>query len=288
MASLPEGALTKKEVVFDKAQVYLVTAGKLARLYAPAIGLFAAGFASIFVGFGMIKHWHALAVSAVSALDKKYRDYRGNVIKELGTEMDQRFAGEVIEKKTAKIKTIDSETGEEKETEREAVSLDNLTEDDFTRIFDYHSSAWESDFLYNDALIRSKIHEYTIELQRYRVTHIFMNRMCCVFDVEENGAGQFYGWTSKPRASVRIKAIPFIKIFNSDDDNQFPMVVEFPVIYNEDDGAYDFADPKDHDLFKEYYRQDERNCGWKLIFEVDTDENGVPKPIYNDVFGSKK
>lgn len=274
---LPEGSLSKREIVSDKLQCYAVTAGKLCRLYAPAIGLGVAGFAAIFAGFGMIKKWHALAVSSVAALDEKFSNYRAGVVEKYGAEIDKQLAGEVIETTKAKIKKIDQESGEEVVEEIDSVTFENLVEDDFTRIFDYTNSKWDSDWLFNDNFFTTTIDWYTNHLQNHRIDHVFLNTILKEFGYKETGIGHFYGWTDKPGCAVDVKITPCLRIFDHDEESQFPMLIPM-----------DMNDEMDMNDFRQAYIDDDRSVCYILKFNVDTDVNGVPHEIYNEVYGNKK
>lgn len=273
----------------DTVRVYAATAGKIAKLYAPAAALTVAGFASIFAGFGMIRAWHAAAVETVAAIDQKFGKYRSRVIDKYGKEEDTALYNGEPTTTTQKIKTTDSE-GNTQEREVDTVSLDDITEDDFTWVFDWHSPKWDDGWLYNDRHITEIQTWYTKQLRAPGAfDHVFLNTIGKEFGKPENGIGHFYGWTDKPGANVFLSAQPFVRMWGPDDDNeydQFPMVVMLPVGYTEE-GDFYFINQEDEDLWKETYAIDDRNVGYILHFNVDTDENGVPHEIYSEVYGSK-
>jgi len=259
----------------DKLQVYMTTAGSFARLYGPSLLIGAAGFAAIFAGFGLIKRRYGIAVSAVTALDKSFKEYRKQVINEFGIEADERFTknrGEFVEVDRVAVNDTEDEDGEPKTEKVEAIPLDDIVEDDFTRIFDYRNPKWEnSAWLFNDNLIHQLEAWYTRYLQAHAFDHVFLNSVLKDLGFEETGIGHFYGWTDKPGCYVSFNAIPFIKIWDGDDDKQIPMMI--PV--NSED---------DYDDFREAFRKDPTSVGYLLKFNVDTDENGIPCEIYHKVY----
>lgn len=278
---------TDSDMRHDKLQVYSMTAGKLFKLYGPGIGLAVAGFASIFYGFGLIKHWHALAVSAASALDERFANYRANVIDEYGVDADRRFAGEAIEKKTVEYTVIDENGNKEKRT-GEVIDLGDATANDFSFIFDWHSgNKWETGYLYNDNWIVSVQEWYTKRLQSNAIDHVFANTIFKEFDAQETGQGHFYGITNKPGAHLFLNAQPFVRMFNDEDDSQIPMEILLPVTYTPR-GDFMFINEEDERLWKQTYAENDHNVGYILTVNVDTDENGIPRSIYDDVYGHKK
>lgn len=274
----------KKDVI----QVYSVTAGKLFRLFAPGIGLCVFGGCSIFKGYSVLKKWHGLAVSAVAALDEKFSFYRNNVINELGEEADARFLVGDSQPESrsvvAKLPDVD-EDGNPTSKDVEVRGFEDIVEDDFTRVFNYKNPKWESNFVMNDNMIYSLRHWYTKHLQSGALDHVFMNSVFKDLGFEETGIGHFYGWTNKPGASVDIDVIPYIKVWDSDDDGQFPLYVPLPVVRDFDHiDMWNFENEEDEKLFRRMYIEDETKVGFILKFNVDTDENGVPKNIYDDVY----
>jgi hypothetical protein len=266
----------------DKLRVYAATTGKIVRLYGPSVGLEAAGFASIFYGFGLIKTWHAAAVQAFTAVDNKFAKYRNNVVETYGADADKQMLGELHGTTTVPLTNTD-ENGEPYDTTVDVVGIDAL-EDDFTFIFDWRSPKWENGYLFNDLKIVEVQDWYTKHLRAGK-THYFMNKVGEEFGRPTDGVGHFYGWTNKPGARVFFSAQPFIRIFNADDDGQFPMIVTPAVSYDEE-GRYFFINEDDEKLWKDTYTNNEKNVGYILHFNVDTDDSGVPHNIYEEVYGN--
>jgi len=261
----------------DKIQVYASTVGKFGRLYGPAALLEIAGFTAIFAGFGIIQKRYGIAVSAVTALDKSFSAYRKQVIDEYGAEVDERFTkrrGEFVEVDKIAVNDTEDDDGEPKTEKVEAIDFDDIVEDDFTRIFDSRNPKWENDFLMNDNFLNQTILWYTKHLQSRRLDHVFMNSVLKDFGFKETGVGHFYGWTSKPGCAVNVSILPFIKIWTGGNDKQVPMMI--PVHTDED-----------YDEFRTAYIEDPNSVGYVLKFNVDTDENGIPREIYHEVYGDK-
>ena len=271
---LPEGTFTDREIKHDKLQTYAATAGKFCRLYAPAIGLGLAGFTAIFAGFGMIKKWHGLALSSVAALDEKFGKYRSGVIERYGEKVDKELAGEVINKTEKVIEEVDIDTGEVSKKSMEVVSLRDVADSDFTRIFDSTNKKWENHYLFNENMIDQIIAWYNREFGAGRIDHVFLNTILKEFGFDETGIGHFYGWTNSRPGGVAIEVTPCLKVWDRDEDEDFPMLI--PMDLNDD------MDKKD---FEQAYIDDENSVCYIMEFLVDTDENGVPRQIYNEVYG---
>lgn len=254
----------------DKVQVYASTAGKFARLYGPAVLLEAAGFAAIFGGFGLIKKRYGVALTTITTLDNRLADYRKKVIDRFGKEVDEEFTKQRGQFHEIEQKVVDEEGNETIKTIN-AINVDDIVEDDFTRIFDYRNPKWENSYLFNDNLFSNLEQWYTHNLQSNRMDHVFLNTILKELGFEETGIGHFYGWTNKPGCFVSFGVLPFIRMWDQDEDGQFPMIV--PVTTEE--GLEEF---------RQAYIDDEKSVGYILKFNIDCDENGVPREIYHDVY----
>lgn len=285
-AKVPAESYTDKDRRHDKLQTYAVTAGKLFKLYAPAIGIGVAGFASIFAGFGLIKKWHAVAVSTIATLDERFADYRKAIIERYGNEIDQEIVKNRGKLHKAEVKTTDDD-GTEKTEEVDAIRLDDIVESDFTRRFDWRNPKWTNDFLMNDNFLTQLELWYTKHLQSGRMDHIFLNTVLKDLGYEGTEMGHWYGWTRKPGCCVDFQILPYISLWDNDDEGQFPMIVPLPVAKNSDGIGYYFINADDEDRFRAAYASNEKSVGYILKFNVDADENGVPRQIYNDVYGNK-
>lgn len=272
----------------DVLQIYGVTARRFTRLYAPGVGLCVVGFACMFKGLGTLKKWHALAVSAAASLSEQFSNYRGNVVNELGVEADKKFLlGDNYpnepEKKVVKLSSVD-ENGETTTTEKEVYTIENIIEDDFTRVFNYKNPKWDNGgYVMNDSFITNLQQWYTKQLQSGRIDHVFLNSLFTDFGYDETGIGHFYGWTNKPGCNLGIEVTPYIEMWDSDDDKQFPMYIPYATATDEN-GRWFFINEEDEEDFKRMYIEDDRKVGFILKFLVDTDENGIPKNIYDDVY----
>ena len=92
----------------DKAILIGQTAVKLGKLYGPSIAVGAASIALICVGHNILRKRHIALVGAYCAVSDEFKNYRANVVKELGEAADKKFKYglklEEIEEKTTNDK----------------------------------------------------------------------------------------------------------------------------------------------------------------------------------------
>ena len=283
---------TSKERTHDLIQVYCGTAGRFTKLYGPAAILEIAGFAAIFSGFGIIKKRYGLALSTIATLDGQiskmadsFMKYRGKVIEEYGEEVDAKFlADESMVKEIDK--TVVDEDGNESTEKKKALSF-NITNHDFTRLFDTYNDKWQGNALLDENFLNQVQNWYTKQLQAHRIDHVFMNHIDHELGFEKTGIGHFYGWTDKPGCGIDFNIIPVFKEFAEDEDGQFPMLV--PV-----------ETDSDYEIFKQMVFEDEEynqttnkpgdkqsRVGYLISYNVDCDDNGIPREIYHDVYAGK-
>ena len=284
---------TSSDRTRDLIQVYCGTAGRFAKLYAPAALLEVAGFAAIFAGFGIIKKRYGLALSTIATLDKKisqvtdsFLKYRGKVIDEYGQEVDSKFLADEYPIKEIE-KTVVDEDGNETVEKRQGLKF-NVTNSDFTRVFDAYNDKWQGNPLLDENFLTQVQDWYTLQLQKHRFDHVFMNTIDRELAFEESGIGHFYGWTDKSGCGVNFNILPVFKMFAEDEDGQFPMLV--PV-----ESEQDYEDFKQMVFEDEDYNQNatkpgdkQSRVGYLINYNVDCDENGVPHEIYNEVYGTKQ
>ena len=275
-----ENDYTKNDRLKDKIQVYGETAGKMFRLYAPAIGLATAGFAAIFWGFGLIRARYGMTMTMLAAVEDRFARYRGNVVSEYGHEVDAKMNGSLVSE-TMELTTYTTDNeGNEVEAGVDNVNVikvPDVDEQTFVRIFDCDSSRWNADgYLFVENEIKqcnNRIHrDLNIGTNYYKA-----NRVWEAFDVRQDVEGNFYG-ISKDNYLVcdsyalpaedrpeLIEATPFIKVFADEKDidiNFYQTIIPVETV-------------EQHNHFKQLYIEDDRQVGYLLVLNVDTDENGV-------------
>ena len=282
----------------DTVRAYSATAMNFVKLYWRPALLIGGGFTSIFAGFKVLNARHLAALGFAATLSDQFSDYRGRVISEYGQEIDRKFmlgSSENSEKSTAKFLIEGSSEGDESSDEKveyelEAVNLDDVTQDDFAFVFDYKCAGWDSHYLLNENYLTRIKDKYQGKFTRGIATHVFVGdiwkEMGYYDETRETytdelarklSNGGFYGWMNRPGAVIDIDWEPYVVTFSADENtSQFPMIVPIDV---EDDVQYK--------LFRDTYAENEEKVGYLVWFNVDTDENGVPREIYHDVYPNR-
>ena len=182
---------TEEDSKKDLTIIYAQTGVKLFKLYAPAIGVMTLSFASIIAGHKVLKKRNIAIAAAYAAIDKGFKQYRKNVIKEFGEGVDQqmRFG---LKSKEIKKKDKDGKTVKETEyyIDPDANPLNNISE--YARFFDAASENFAKDPEYNMMFLRRQ-QDYANEMLKSR-GHLFLNEVYDLLDIPRSRAGQVVGW----------------------------------------------------------------------------------------------
>ena len=230
---------TEEDSKKDLTIIYAQTGVKLFKLYAPAIGVMALSFASIIAGHKVLKKRNIAIAAAYAAIDKGFKQYRKNVIKEFGEGVDQqmRFG---LKSKEIKKKDKDGKTVKETEyyIDPDANPLDNISE--YARFFDAASSNFAKDPEYNMMFLRRQ-QDYANEMLKSR-GHLFLNEVYDLLDIPRSKAGQVVGWVYDKNGNTKgDNYVDFGLYRNDQGTRRFVNGLEYNILldFNVDGVIYD-------------------------------------------------
>lgn len=290
-----EDTYTETDRKKDTIQVYGETGVKFAKLYAIPTALTAAGFAAIFWGFGILRKRYGLVLGAFAALDARFAEYRGKVIDEYGEEVDQRFAGTLVESNDVTYELpekIDEDGNVAKPSqivEARTIDIEALDSDLIGVYSSKTTKRWDaSSYLYNEMDVIQIQDRLNRDLSTGRRDHIWLNSQREEFGLPEVASGHMYAKTAKPGAYIDFRPELFYTIFNDEDnDKQFPMTLTVAYKDEYDDNGHRVNrvyDEYDMEAFHQAYIDDPNSVGIILHFDVDTDENGVPVEKFHEIY----
>ena len=177
----------------DLAIVYTRTAGKLIKLFGPALTIIGSSVALMALSHKILSDRAAAFAAAYTAVNTSFPQYRKRLKEELGEEKDLYFAHGVKEDEI-EIKEIDK-NGKEKVTKKKVQIVD--TEDPtnhsmYAKFFDSSCKEWTKDPEYNLS--------YLIAQQRIANDHLksrghlFLNEVYDMLGIERTKIGQVVGW----------------------------------------------------------------------------------------------
>lgn len=166
----------------DITVIYVQSAFKVARLYAPAILAGSISVACLTKSHRILLQRNVALTAAYAALDKGFREYRSRVVEKYGEDQDREFRYSSEE-----VEVID-EKGKMHTEVRVGEDIPSV----YARFFDNTSGCWDKSAQYNIAYLSSN--------QRYfndiLVTrgHVFLNEIYDRLGMDRTRAGSVVGW----------------------------------------------------------------------------------------------
>ena len=230
---------TEEDSKKDLTIIYAQTGVKLFKLYSPAICVMALSFASIIAGHKVLKKRNIAIAAAYAAIDKGFKQYRKNVIKEFGEGVDQqmRFG---LKAKEIKKKDKDGKTVKETEyyIDPDANPLNNISE--YARFFDAASENFAKDPEYNMMFLRRQ-QDYANEMLKSR-GHLFLNEVYDLLDIPRSKAGQVVGWVYDKNGNTKGDNYVDFGLYRNDQaTRRFVNGLEYNILldFNVDGVIYD-------------------------------------------------
>lgn len=150
----------------DLTVIYLRTALKVAKLYAPAVILGSLSITSIFASNNILRKRNIALAAAYSAVDKGFKEYRKRVVDKFGEEVDKELKYG-LKDKTIEEETVD-EDGKVKKTKKKTKVKDLSELSEYAVYFDKDTSyCCEDDRNYNLMFLRGQ-ENYANDLLRVR------------------------------------------------------------------------------------------------------------------------
>lgn len=176
----------------DTVVVYAQTGMKLAKLYGPAIILGTLSITSILASNNILRKRNVALGAAYAAIDKSFKEYRGQVIERFGEQVDTELKYGIKAKKFEEIE-VDPETGKEKKVKKTVMVADPNLQSDYAVYFDSKSRNYETNPDYNRMFLKAQQAFANDKLQTRG--HLFLNEVLDDLDLPRTPAGQIVGWT---------------------------------------------------------------------------------------------
>jgi len=189
--ALEDPAYTEEDARKDSIINRTKTAMKIARLYAPAIAVGCVTVGAFTGSHVILARRNAAITAAYVAVDKGFKQYRKNVVAELGRDKDREFRFGLVERELA----VDTDEGVAVKTVK-SVDGDSLKSDKtakiYGRFFDEYNPNWERSRGKNAMFLRSQ-QNFANDLLNAR-GHVFLNEIYDMLGMERSKAGALVGW----------------------------------------------------------------------------------------------
>jgi hypothetical protein len=188
--SMPDGDYSEDDGKKDLTIVYVQTAGKIIKLYAPSIILGTLSIGAILTSNNMLRKRNMALATAYAAVDKSFKEYRSRVVERFGEELDRELKYNI--RKEQVEETIVDENGEEKTVTKEVEVVDSSAISDFARFYDDGCLGWTKDPEMNLMFLRRQQDAANDRLKDKG--YLFLNEVYEMLGIPRSKAGQSVGW----------------------------------------------------------------------------------------------
>lgn len=173
----------------DTAIVYAQTGVKLAKLYAPAVGLGILSISSILASNNILRKRNMAISAALAAATQDFKDYRNRVIERFGKEVDHQLRYNI---KAEEIEeTVTDEKGKEKKVKK-SIEVADLNASGYVKYFTRSNPYWEEDSSYVEMFLRSQQNYANDKLKA--TGHLTLNDVYDMLGFHDSKAGMVVGW----------------------------------------------------------------------------------------------
>lgn len=230
---------TEEDVKKELAIVYVQTAYKYAKLYAPAVIVGGLSVTAILAGHNITRKRNVALAAGYTAIDKAFKDYRGRVVERFGEALDKELRYNIKTKEVEEI--VQNEDGSEAVVKHQIDVADPTLYSDYARFFDDGCTGWTKDPEFNLMFLRDQ-QRYANDLLKSR-GHLFLNEVFDMLGIPRSPMGQVVGWIYDEKNPIGDNFVDF--------------------------GIYDTHKPKSRDFVNGYERT------ILLDFNVDGDIMGL-------------
>lgn len=173
----------------DTAIVYAQTGVKLAKLYAPAVGLGILSISSILASNNILRKRNMAISAALAAATQDFKDYRNRVIERFGKDVDYQLRYNI---KAEEIEeTVTDEKGKEKKVKK-SIEVADPNASGYVKYFTRSNPYWEEDSSYVEMFLRSQQNYANDKLKA--TGHLTLNDVYDMLGFHDSKAGMVVGW----------------------------------------------------------------------------------------------
>lgn len=181
---------TQEDAKKDTTITYIQTGIKLAKLYAPAVGLGILSIGSILTSNNILRKRNAALAAAYAAIDRSFKEYRSRVVERFGEEVDHQLrcnikAVEIEEK-------ITDEKGKEKKVKKTIDVADPNAGSEFLKYFTRRNAYWDNNEDYLEMFFRAQQQWANDKLRADK--KLTLNQVYESLGFEATKAGMVCGW----------------------------------------------------------------------------------------------
>lgn len=181
---------TEEDARKDKTTVYIQTAAKAAKLYAPAVILIGGGLGCMIGSHIIMRRRYGAAVAAYSAVTTAFNEYKARVKERFGEQTQYELEHGV---KAEEVETTDENGNKKKET---VYVGDKMIKHPYSVVFDETNPYYERGAGYNLIFVKNVQDAANRKLRKKG--YLFLNDVYDMLGVPNTYIGQFAGWVWDP------------------------------------------------------------------------------------------
>lgn len=173
----------------DTVIVYAQAGVKLAKLYAPAVGLGVLSLSSILASNNILRKRNTALAAAYAVVDRSFKEYRDRVVERFGKEVDHQLRYSI--KATEIEETITDEKGKEKKIKK-TIEVADPDASDYIKYFTKSNPYWENNPEYVEMFLRAQQNYANDKLKA--TGHLTLNDVYDMLGFKDSKAGMVVGW----------------------------------------------------------------------------------------------
>ena len=182
---------TEQDHKKDLTIVYVQTGLKVAKLYAPAVGLGVLSVGCMLMSNNILRKRNIALAAAYTAVDKSFKEYRGRVVERFGEALDKELRYNIKAKEVEEI--VVDEDGKETIEKKTVTTAGPLHGSEYAKFFDAGCKGFEKNPEINRKVLLAQ-QAYANDLLRVQ-GYLFLNDVYDMLGIPRTRAGQIVGWT---------------------------------------------------------------------------------------------
>lgn len=219
----------------DMVVVYAHAGVKLAKLYAPTVGLGVLSLGGILASNNILRKRNAVLAAAYAVVDRGFKEYRNHVVERFGEEVDHQLRYNI--RATEIEETVTDEKGKEKKVKKN-IEVADPNASGYVKYFTRSNPYWENNPEYVEMFLRSQQNYANDKLKA--VGHLTLNEVYDMLGFRDTKAGMVVGWIynlDRPNGDNYVE-FDVKKVYLPDEQGGYEKVyaIDFNVdgnIYNE-------------------------------------------------------
>lgn len=174
----------------DLTLVYVQTGVKIAKLYAPAVGLGILSLTCIIKSNDILRKRNVALAAAYATVDKGFKEYRERVIERFGKQLDRELKYNIKAREIEEL--VLDEDGNEKTVKKTVEVANPNLHSDYARFFDDGCTGWCKNPEYNLVFLKQQQNWANDRLKADG--YLFLNDVYAMLGIPKTQAGQVVGW----------------------------------------------------------------------------------------------